>query len=209
MYYFLNDNMQFSKSGIEQAEINRLNLFKKNQVAAKIVTRIFAMNLHDVLDGAQIADDDFVNLFDFFNGSTSVKRQAFNLADFEVPADAIKTRKDNQVQVVEHGKLIMIIYLRAGTEAISNVQYFDVNGRTLKMSWWDTRGFKCLEQLFDWTVKSPRKLTLVPMGWFTSKRFTCSTMPAKNGWLGGYWTITVKVIHLMEWTSWPGSSMMS
>lgn len=75
MYYFLNDNMQFSKSGIEQAEINRLTLFKKHHVAAKIVTRVFAMNLHDVLEGANIADADFVNLFDFFCGSQSVKRQ--------------------------------------------------------------------------------------------------------------------------------------
>ncbi|MCG0568270.1 poly(glycerol-phosphate) alpha-glucosyltransferase [Lactiplantibacillus plantarum] len=164
MYYFLNDNMQFSKSGIEQAEINRLTLFKKHHVAAKIVTRVFAMNLHDVLEGANIADADFVNLFDFFCGSQSVKRQRFDLADFEVPADAIKTRKDNQIQVMERGKLIMIIYLRAGTEAVSNVQYFDVNGRTLKMSWWDTRGFKCLEQLFDWDGKIAQEAYFGPDG---------------------------------------------
>ncbi len=40
MYYFLNDNMQFSKSGIEQAEINRLTLFKKHHVAAKNLFKI-------------------------------------------------------------------------------------------------------------------------------------------------------------------------
>ncbi|WP_249119839.1 glycosyltransferase family 4 protein, partial [Lactiplantibacillus plantarum] len=88
----------------------------------------------------------------------------FDLADFEVPADAIKTRKDNQIQVMERGKLIMIIYLRAGTEAVSNVQYFDVNGRTLKMSWWDTRGFKCLEQLFDWDGKIAQEAYFGPDG---------------------------------------------
>ena len=54
MYYFLNDNMQFSKSGIEQAEINRLTLFKKHHVAAKIVTRVFAMNLHDVGQASKV-----------------------------------------------------------------------------------------------------------------------------------------------------------
>ncbi len=163
MYYFLNDNMQFSKSGIEQAEINRLTLFKKHHVAAKIVTRVFAMNLHDVLEGANIADADFVNLFDFFCGSQSVKRQRFDLADFEVPADAIKTRKDNQIQVMERGKLIMIIYLRAGTEAVSNVQYFDVNGRTLKMSWWDTRVLSVLNNYLIGTVRLPKKRTLARM----------------------------------------------
>ncbi|MFB9769700.1 glycosyltransferase family 4 protein [Lactiplantibacillus modestisalitolerans] len=153
MYYFLNDNMQFSKSGIEHAEISRLRLFKRHQVPAQIVTRIFAMNLHDVLAQAQLTDDDLINLFDFFCGTQHVERQSFELADLQVPADAIKTRKDNQVQVVQRGKLLMIIYLRGQTDQISNVQYFDVNGKTLKMVWWDTRGFKCLEQLFDWDGK--------------------------------------------------------
>ncbi len=153
MYYFLNDNMQFSKSGIEHAEISRLRLFKQHGVPAQIVTRIFAMNAHDVLDQAHIDDQDLINLFDFFCDNQHVERQSFSLADYQVPADAIKTRKENQVQVVQRGKLLMIIYLRKGSDEISNVQYFDVNGKTLKMTWWDTRGFKCLEQLFDWDGK--------------------------------------------------------
>lgn len=100
MYYFLNDNMQFSKSGIEHAEISRLRLFKQHGVPAQIVTRIFAMNAHDVLDQAHIDDQDLINLFDFFCDNQHVERQSFSLADYQVPADAIKTRKENQVQVV-------------------------------------------------------------------------------------------------------------
>lgn len=164
MYYFLNDNMQFSKSGIEHAEINRLNLFNKHHVSSKIVTRMFAMNLHDVLDQAEIAEDDFINLFDFFNGAMKVPRRTFTLADFKVPANAIKTRKDKQVQVMQQGKLLMIIYLRDDTENVSNVQYFDVNGKTLKMVWWDTRGLKCLEQLFDWDGKITQESYFGPDG---------------------------------------------
>ncbi|RRK10053.1 glycosyltransferase [Lactiplantibacillus garii] len=153
MYYFLNDNMQFSKSGIEHAEISRLAIFKRHRVAAKIVTRMFAMNLHEVLKAAQIADADFINLFDFFCGTQAVTPKTFDLADVVVPADAIKTRKGRQVNVIQKGKLLMIIYLREETEHVSNIQYFDVNGKTLKMVWWDTRGVKCLEQLFDWNGK--------------------------------------------------------
>ena len=63
MYYFLNENMQFAKSGIEGAEIQRLNLFNQHQVPAKIVTRVFAMNLHDVTTDAKISDDHFVPQF--------------------------------------------------------------------------------------------------------------------------------------------------
>jgi poly(glycerol-phosphate) alpha-glucosyltransferase len=165
MYYFLNDNMQFSKSGIEHAEINRLRLFKKHHVPAKIVTRIFAMNLHDVMAGAKLADADLVNLFDFFCGSQHVERHPLMLNDFQVPANAIKTRKDRQVHVVQQGKLLMIIYLRGQSgDEISNVQYFDVNNKTLKMTWWDTRGMRCLEQLFDWDGKIAQEAYFGPDG---------------------------------------------
>ncbi|BDZ31448.1 glycosyltransferase [Lactiplantibacillus sp. WILCCON 0030] len=165
MYYFLNDNMQFSKSGIEHAELMRLQLFKDHHVPAKIVTRIFTMNLHDVMMGAKLADDDLVNLFEFFCGSQSVARKPLQLADFEVPMDAIKTRKQRQVHVVQHGKLLMIIYLRGKTgDEVSNVQYFDVNGKTIKMDWWDTRGMHCLEQLFDWDGKIAQEAYFGPDG---------------------------------------------
>ncbi|MFB9769328.1 glycosyltransferase [Lactiplantibacillus modestisalitolerans] len=153
MYFFLNDNLQFSKSGIEHAEISRLNLFKKHGVAAKIVTRIFAMNLHTVLQRAAINEADCINLFDFFCGTQKMPRQSFDLNDVQVPADAIKTRKARQVNVVQRGKLLMIIYLRPKSDAVSNIQYFDVNGKTLKMVWWNAQGLKCLEQLFDWDGK--------------------------------------------------------
>jgi len=157
--------MQFSKSGIEHAEINRLRLFKKHHIPAKIVTRIFAMNLHDVMAAAKLSDDDLINLFDFFCGSAHVARQPLMLSDFQVPVGAIKTRKARQVHVVQAGKLLMIIYLRGQTgDEISNVQYFDVNGKTLKMTWWDTRGMRCLEQLFDWTGKIAQEAYFGPDG---------------------------------------------
>lgn len=153
MYYFLNDNMQFSKSGIEHAEIKRLHLFQKNQVPAKIVTRMFTMDLTEVLEQAGINRMNFVNLFEYFCGSTGSDRKSFSMNDISLPANTTQTRKDNQVQVFAQGKMLMIIYLRENSNEIHNIQYFDVNGRTLKMAWWDIRGFKCLEQLFDWGGK--------------------------------------------------------
>ncbi|WP_204121793.1 MULTISPECIES: glycosyltransferase family 4 protein [Levilactobacillus] len=153
MYYFLNDNMQYSKSGIEHAEINRLHLFEKNGVPAKIVTRVFSMELSKIIDQAGIDPAGFVNLFQYFCGSADVPTQRFSLNEFSLPSNTTQTRKDNQIQVFAQGKMLMIIYLRQGSDDISNIQYFDVNGRTLKMVWWDVRGFKCLEQLFDWDGK--------------------------------------------------------
>ncbi|WP_125572707.1 glycosyltransferase family 4 protein [Levilactobacillus huananensis] len=165
MYYFLNDNMQYSKSGIEHAEINRLHLFRKNGIPAKIVTRIFSMDLTNILKQAGIPRENFVNLFEFFCGSQDVITKPLTRNDFSLPSNTTSTRKDNQLQVFSQGKMLMIIYLRKGTEdEISNIQYFDVNGRTLKMVWWDTRGFKCLEQLFDWDGKIVQEQYFGPDG---------------------------------------------
>ncbi|AKP65501.1 glycosyltransferase [Levilactobacillus koreensis JCM 16448] len=149
MYYFLNDNMQYSKSGIEHAEINRLHLFKQHHVPAKIVTRIFSMDLTNILRQSGIQRENFVNLFEFFCGSTQAASQSFTMNDFSLPANTTTTRKDDQLQVFAQGKMLMIIYFRKQSTEISNVQYFDVNGRTVSMVWWDVRGFKCLEQFFD------------------------------------------------------------
>ena len=84
--------------------------------------------------------------------------------DFSLPANTTTTRKDNQLQVFAQGKMMMIIYFRKDSEEISNVQYFDVNGRTIKMVWLDVRGFKSLEQLFDWEGKISQEQYFGPDG---------------------------------------------
>ncbi|MDY2803302.1 MAG: poly(glycerol-phosphate) alpha-glucosyltransferase, partial [Limosilactobacillus sp.] len=63
MLFFLNDNIQENKSGIEHAQIQRLNLFNRYHEPAKIVTRQYSNELHLVTKHARIADKDFVNLF--------------------------------------------------------------------------------------------------------------------------------------------------
>ena len=64
MLFFLNDNIQHNKSGIEHAQIKRLHLFEMFDEPAKIVTRKYSNELHMVTAEAGIADEDFVNLFE-------------------------------------------------------------------------------------------------------------------------------------------------
>ena len=54
MLLFLNDNLQRNQSGIEHAQIKRLNLFKKFNQPAKIVTRQYSNELHLVVEAAGI-----------------------------------------------------------------------------------------------------------------------------------------------------------
>ncbi|WP_125981905.1 accessory Sec system glycosyltransferase Asp1 [Loigolactobacillus iwatensis] len=154
MYYFLNDNMQAQKSGIEHAEIKRLMLFNKNNVAAKIVTRSFALDLHQVLAQANISTANFINLFDFFNNTEQVDYQQVTVNDLKLPDDCSLQKDGHDYVVTQQDKRLMIITTREPEFTdLKNIQYLEPNGKTVKMVWYDTRGFISLEQYFDWDGK--------------------------------------------------------
>lgn len=87
MYFFYDDNISFKKSGIEHAEIKRLRLFNEKHVSAKIITWTFSMNIHDVIADAGIYEDQFVNLFDFFQGTMNFKPRKLTIDDLPMPKD--------------------------------------------------------------------------------------------------------------------------
>ena len=84
MLYFLNDNFQENKSGIEHAEIKRLNLFKHFNQPAKIITRQYSNEFHQVMNNAGVDDHDFVNLFDYFQEAVLVERKTVTMKDLHL-----------------------------------------------------------------------------------------------------------------------------
>lgn len=151
MFYFLNDNIQRKKSGIEHAQIKRLNLFNQFKVPAKIVTRQFATDLHEVTREAGIDDAQLINLFDYFQDASKIDAAAVMIQDLQINsqwkrvADGINYNfyRDKQ----------RMLYIRRHSETnkrIENVQYFDHFGKLLKVDWYDFRGFISVEQVYDW-----------------------------------------------------------
>lgn len=164
MYYFLNDNMQAQKSGIEHAEIKRLQLFKHFKVPAQIVTRQFALDLHQVMAQAKIADAELVNLFDFFTGARQANVTPQRLKDLKLTKDHRLVADDKQtVAIMAQGQRRATVTLRhVKHQTLDHIQYFEPNGQTTKMVWYDTRGFLSLEQYFDWGGKIVREQYLGP-----------------------------------------------
>lgn len=66
MYYFLNTKIAINKSGIEHAQIKRMNLFNEHGVANKIVTRSLVLNATDILKASRIPVSNYLNMYDFF-----------------------------------------------------------------------------------------------------------------------------------------------
>lgn len=153
MYYFINASFNEKKSGIEHAEMKRLNLFKDHHVPVKIVTRSFSLSLHDTLANAGLADDDMVNLFDFFEGTETFPKQSFKLADLHIKPNLqvlVNDQDEHGFMVRNSERIIQRIKMRAPQyQEVENVLTFDRFAKLVKSEYWDTRGFKALEQWHD------------------------------------------------------------
>ncbi|WPP07486.1 glycosyltransferase [Limosilactobacillus fermentum] len=151
MLFFFNDNIQENKSGIEHAQIKRLNLFKKFNQPAKIVLRQYSNELHHVTNAAGIDDADLVNLFDYFQEARLVKAKKVTLQDLTF--DPRWKRRADGVSYNYYDGDRRVIYVRRHQrdKHVMNVQYFDRFGKLVKVSWYDNRGFLSVDQLYDWS----------------------------------------------------------
>lgn len=175
MYFFFDDNISFKKSGIEHAEIKRLKLFNEKQVPAKIITRQLALDLHDVTADAGISDDQFVNLFDFFQDAIHVKPRKLTIHDLKMPADAVlKPEKEpTKTDVYVGDQLVMIVGQKSETDdRIDWVQYSGFNGRPVRMVRYDSRGFAALEQFYSYGTQLVTEQILKPNGEVAIQRYT-------------------------------------
>lgn len=151
MLFFLNDNIQHNKSGIEHAQIKRLHLFEMYHESAKIVTRQYSNELHMVTEEAGIKDNDFVNLFDYFQGVRLFPQHDVTIKDLNI--DSSWDRKSDGINYNYYRNGNRVLYVRRRNDRqkhIINVQYFDHFGKLLKVSWYDNRGFISVEQVYDW-----------------------------------------------------------
>ncbi len=180
MFFFLNDGINFNKSGIEHAQIKRLRLFNAHHTPAKIVTRQLAMNLHEITADAGISDSNFVNLFDFFQGTTDFKPRRVTMADLQLPDDyTYEPEGDEKIHVKDHGQQIMIVARRSKDDDRLNwIQYFGYNGRLVRMVWYDTRGFAALEQFFSFGTRLVSEQLLNPDGKVVYQRYR---LPKRDG----------------------------
>lgn len=151
MLFFLNDNIQRNKSGIEHAQIKRLHLFEQYQQPAKIVTRQYSNELHLVTNEAGIDDHNFINLFDYFQEACLVPQKNIRIKDIKVNPHWQRKADGINYNYYQDGKRVLYIRRRSESDRrVINLQYFDHFGKLMKVSWFDSRGFISVEQLYDW-----------------------------------------------------------
>ena len=165
MLFFLNDGIQTNMSGIEHAQIQRLHLFEHFHQPAKIVTRQYSNELHMVTNNAGIADENFINMFDYFQEARLVPQQDVTIKDLQI--DRHWKRKADGINYNYYRGQKRLLYVRRRNDdkkRIINVQYFDHFGKLLKVSWYDNRGFISVEHLYDWQGKITTENYYTPTG---------------------------------------------
>ena len=165
MYYFVNTSINPKKSGIEHAEMKRLALFNAHQVPAKMVTRFFSLSLHQTLKDAGVLESNQINLFDFIQGSSDFQPVTTTIKDLHLSADMRITAEGDNYVVTQNDRMLMRVNTFATDhQQLNNVQYFDQNGKLVKTDWYDTRGFKGLEQFYTFDGQVASEQVLNPAG---------------------------------------------
>ena len=163
MLFFLNEGIQANQSGIEHAQIQRLNLFKQNNEPAMIATRQYSNELHNITKDSGIDDDHFVNMFDYFQEARRVPRKKVTIKDINI--DPSWQRKAEGPSYVYEQNGHRVLYVRRNNDkTVINLQYFDHFGKLLKVKWFDVRGFISVEHIYDWKSQIATENYFTPSG---------------------------------------------
>lgn len=164
MKYLVGENLFALNSGTEFSQMQRLKAFKKAGIPAKIVLRNYNRILGQVLEDNGLDQDDVVNMYDFFQGTTNVPRKKQNLRLVKsIPlTDYHITGIDNNHSVIQDGgKTIANIHVMPRTVGlIGDIQYLDDLGHKAVGEFWDWRGFKSMVEEYhpEGTVATQRYL---------------------------------------------------
>lgn len=149
MYYFLDNRLDLKSSGIEHAEIKRLKLFKEFGVKAKLVMCDFNRFAHQNLFSYGLTDDDYVNMFDYFAGTTQYKGHLMGFNELKVSERYHCIRSNSNYEVYDNQRKIMEINTFFKSGNVDTIKYFNGDNNCTKQDFYDTRGFKSFTQFYD------------------------------------------------------------
>ncbi|MBB1062448.1 glycosyltransferase [Limosilactobacillus fastidiosus] len=149
MFFFVNQYLLSNDSSIEHAEMKRLKLFKDHHVEAKLVTRTYDQIIHATLKRFGLTDDQLVNMYDFFAGTTTYQGHDLHVSALNLPIEYQVGTGNNYQEVKDGDRLICIVYFTGGTVGLVNhIDWFDVAGNITLRQQYDLRGFKSVDQFF-------------------------------------------------------------
>ncbi|WP_061775858.1 accessory Sec system glycosyltransferase Asp1 [Levilactobacillus senmaizukei] len=150
MYYFVNEYILQKNSSVEHTAMNRVRLFNHFQRPAKIVTKIYDRLLHQTLTNFGLKDDDVVNMFDFFQGTTKMaETKVMHTDDLRLPVESEVSVGANfsgvSVGDIPTGN---VGFIPGTIGRVFYQEFVDSQGNAIETDLWDWRGFKSATQYF-------------------------------------------------------------
>ena len=152
MNFFINATMPKQKSGIEHAELKRLDLFNKNEEPVMVVLRDWDPNTHINANNAGIADDQLINMFDYFQEATQIAAKKVQVQDIEFGVLNIKMTDDaekSRYLVQSNEQLVARVNYNVDADRqVKSVEWFDGFNNLYRVDHYDSRGFISLQQWY-------------------------------------------------------------
>ncbi|MFC6170872.1 glycosyltransferase [Loigolactobacillus jiayinensis] len=151
MYYFLTEQLAAQPSGIEHAQIKRLQLFKQNHVPAKIFTNAYDrfFHYHATING--LHEHDILNLFDWLQHAETYHGVKKMVKDIKAPGnyDTVITKNNYTDYLINNHVILRIIPFNFAAKQVSEVHFSAFNGQVVQKDFYDTRGFLSFTQFMD------------------------------------------------------------
>ncbi|MCL0312745.1 glycosyltransferase [Apilactobacillus sp. TMW 2.2459] len=146
MYYFVNENIFTFNSGTEFSAINRQQMFKKQGVKSKIITRNYNSRLHSDIKDHGLKDEDILSMYDFFQNATDIKVKHNKLRYSNIIDKRnyhIVFIDSNSSLIKYHGNTVAKVIIAPATLGeIGMIVYYDRFGNETSKDIYDSRGFK-------------------------------------------------------------------
>ncbi|RXK17626.1 accessory Sec system glycosyltransferase Asp1 [Macrococcus sp. DPC7161] len=145
MYYFAGVGVSYSIAGIDRAYINRLKLFQKHRIPAKILTVQYSHLAYENLLKKGL-EKDTINMYDYFQRCSSEHLQTqTNLMHYwehecGYIIEVVPHQLDIRVKDQNHQLIMYARFFTIERTHINFIYYFQ-NGKLIKHEMYDYRGF--------------------------------------------------------------------
>lgn len=144
MNYFIDADLGKTITGIEQAQFNRLKLFKKNHIPAKLVYMQYRSQLHAYMEKFGVKGEGY-SMYDYFQRATQEFSRTFDWQYYwqDVCGYTLQySDKYNDIRVLADNEVLLYAGFFDSTYLkVNYISYFDQDHHRVRTDFYDSRGF--------------------------------------------------------------------
>ncbi|KRN82134.1 glycosyltransferase [Pediococcus ethanolidurans] len=149
--------LDFHLSGIEHAQIKRLNLFHEHHVDAQILTIDYSTIQHQNMNTYKLNSLDLINLFDYFQKATNYHGHRTKLGDISAPRGTQMRQEGNLFKFFRQDHLLMRVEVWHD-RYVHQITFYDIFNNPTQIDIYDQRGFLSQRQLLGFDNRLAQRL---------------------------------------------------